>query len=478
VIVKESTLWTPAKYTKPLGNEFHSDGPRLIQLVEKYVRLENGNLVRLADYEKSILIRALETYPPGHPLSGVLRYRTFLLSMARRNHKTSLAAYLALYALLQHGAGSSAVIIAPRREQAATAYRYVTTAVNQSDALASRIRPSKSRGVHLRDNTGAVSILTADSDALQGHGVLNGLFILDETHLLHPDIYSAVKASMRSVHNGMILALSTAGDHDSHLYKRLYKDTESAITGGNERMGGIILEGNPDADIDDTASILAANPAIEAGYFSLDIALDEARTEPPSQTRRYLHNNQVEHSSASWVSIDDWRASAGNGLSGTDNLVFAVDLTRGNGYASIAVARKSDKIETELVAAIASPSLAQLKRICDSLRNKRATWVMDTYLLNDLAVYLESKGQQVIKLRREGNVRAAQTAYHLITARKVRSDGNPLVHRQMAIATTKNVDNGFRIVRPKSGADIDACMATVYAIYAAETQQAKEYAVA
>lgn len=474
------TLWTPSKYTPPLaGNEdlANSGGHWLIEFVEKYVRLESGALVTLADYEKSILLRALETYPPDWPvehLRGKLRYRTFLLSVARRNHKTSLASYIALYALLRHAKGASAYLVAPRVEQAQTAYKYVYNAVQQSPALAKRIKPSKSRGVYLRKGTGFVRILTGDSDALQGHGFVSGLWILDEAHLMKPDVYEAATASMRSVSDGMVLVLSTAGDADSELYKTLYARADKAIAGDNERFGAVILEGDSEAALDDVKSIKAANPAIDAGYFDLDIALDEARNGQESAIRRYLHNVQQEHKTDPWVPIEHWAACKGAGVTEARDLVYAIDVSPSMRHGSVAIARRNGEvIETQLVATLNDPDVDQLERIALRLikENGRGPFAMDTYLLEPLAKRLRARGYEVWGFRQAENVRSAQFVYSHVKRHLVSHKDDEAVYRQTRSAGTKNVGDGFRLVRGTE--DIDSLMATVYAIYLASIYKKK-----
>lgn len=480
------TLWEPSRYTKPLeGNEDlrYSGGHWTIEFVERFVRLKSGKPVRLAEYEKSILIRALETYPPTWPverLRGKLRYRTFVLSMARRNHKTSLAGYMAFYGLLRHGRGSSVVLVAPDRDKAGVAYDYVYTAVNESPALAKRIKPTRSRGVTLRDGSGAIRVLTGDSDALQGHGILSGLFVLDEAHLMKADIYDAAQASMRSVQDGMVLVLSTAGDPDSLLYIDLLKQATEAINGGNERFGAIVLEGDPESAIDDVTSIKAANPAIDAGYFDLDVALHEARTTAPHMARRYLHNNQIESTSNPWVPYEDWAKCIGEGISERSGLIYSIDVSGGMAYASWSVSRRNAAgvIETAKIASLVSPDTETLERDAIALVNKngRGVFVMDTYLLLDLAERLTKRGYEVERFRGPENVRAAENAYSLITEHRVSHNDDEVIKQQMRHAKTKNTtDGGFRLVRDrKTDEQIDAVMSMVYGVYVASVHQAKE----
>lgn len=481
------TLWTPPRFTPPLpGNEdlAHSGGHWLIKFVEKYVRLETGERVTLAGYEKSILLRALETYPSDwHDESkrGKLRYRTFLLSVARRNHKTSLAGYIALYALLRHGRGSLVNLVGPQRVHADTAYRYINQAVLQSDPLTKRIKPSKVRGVQLRDQSGSIRILTGDSDKMQGQGFIKGMWILDEIHLMKDEVYSAAVASMRSTVDGMIVALSTAGDVESTLYKSMLDAADKAIAGGDERFGAVVIEGNPDAALDDVDSILAANPAIEAGYFSLETALAEAH-DPlvrEDDKRRYLHNIQLNHSGSTFVPLENWKACAGKGVTEPKRLVYSIDVTPKSKFGSISMARRNGEvIEANLVGTMLNPDIDRLERCAIRLirENGRGPFVMDTYLLAPLAARLEKRGYEVIKYRATENLRAAQNVFSYVMNGAVSHNNTPLVQNQLLDSRTKNVrDDGFRIVRGND--EIDALMSLVYAIDAASYYQHRSVGV-
>jgi phage terminase large subunit-like protein len=156
-------------------------------------------------------------------------------------------------------------------------------------------------------------------------------------------------------------------------------------------------------------------------------------------------------------------------------LVFAIDRTPSWEFATITANAKGDDgtIYTQVVASIRKPNLEWLVNLCKDL-NKHSPYkfVMDGYNLKDLGKELQNSGLPVEVFRSANDTaNACTTTYALIATGKVRHNNDALLAQQMPFAVKKNVGESWRISRPDSSVSIDAVMATVYGIYAADKYQ-------
>ncbi|WP_277033749.1 terminase large subunit domain-containing protein, partial [Propionimicrobium lymphophilum] len=124
--------------TEPLTENFLTAGPRLIALLERHFRLQDGQLIRLDEWQKALINHLLECYPKDWKdarHAGRLRYRQAVVSVARQNGKSLLGAAFALWGLLQHVPGASVVGLATSVDQANVVYNRVRYAVDNDPAL-------------------------------------------------------------------------------------------------------------------------------------------------------------------------------------------------------------------------------------------------------------------------------------------------------------------------------------------------------
>jgi hypothetical protein len=79
----------PSIYTKPLSQQFITDGDKLIDFVEvAWSSPEQPDGIKLDEWQKWLLRHMLERYPPTHPkYPNQLRYRQITISMGRQNGK-------------------------------------------------------------------------------------------------------------------------------------------------------------------------------------------------------------------------------------------------------------------------------------------------------------------------------------------------------------------------------------------------------
>lgn len=457
----------PNRFSPPLPDGSYVLGDRLIALVEKYWILPDGSLLVLDEWQKWLIRAVLETRA-----DGTMRYRQVLISVPRQQGKSLLGAIFQLWGLLQHKKGPSVVGLATSVKQANIVYNRVAHTINSNPALSKRLKATGTRGIRHKDGAGTLYVLPAKEEAVQGEPVSLGL--IDELHILKPGIWNAVVNGQRSISGALVIGITTAGDDTSELLLSLYEKSNAAIEDPESTFGAFIWEAPAGSKVTDVEAILQANPAVACGRIDIKTVLADTEGLPAWDVKRYLLNQFVSNINA-WIDPMLWMKCGYSGITdySSGGLYLAIDVTPSMSHATFAVARKTEDgyIETELIASINQPTWDYLKKLCDGLTYKVEAFVIDPYNSKDLVIHLEKKGKTVIKIDGGGNVRAASTAHSLIAKGKVRHNRDELLKRLVPMGQAKAKGDSWRIVKTPKGPDIDPVFATVYAIYAAATQE-------
>lgn len=371
-----------------------------------------------------------------------------------------------------HEAGPTVIGLASNADQANIIYKRVKYVIDSHSVLRKRFKTTGTRGITRLDKPGMYMVKPAKADALQGFATTLCLF--DEVHLCDPEMWQAMVKGTTAKDDGLVLGITTAGDDNSILLKDLYRTGREAAAGDLdlERFGFFCWEAPEGAPIDDADAIRAANPAVSSGRVPVERLQEQVRTEPESTALRYTHNRFTSAESA-WLPMSLWHKAGAGDRPVMTRPVFTIDRTPSWEHATITATWKVDgRIYTEVVASLNKPTLEWLLNLCLELqKHSPLLFVMDSFTLADLAKELERRGLPT-KVMRLGDVtNACATSYALIASGKVSHANDELLRRQMPFAVKKNVGDAWRINRQASSVNIDAVMATVFGIYAAEIQK-------
>lgn len=453
--------WLPTRYSAPLSPDFPSLFDRFRGAFRIAWQAAMGYC--LGPDQEFVLALITELRPDGR-----LRHRQFLVSMARQNGKSELAAALGLLVLLWKAA-PYVVGIATSSEQARLVYRRAMTVIQRNKALRVRFDAlTETRGIRAKSG-GTWELKASKSAALQGIPI--DLGIADEVHLLLAALWNDLVNGMGGRPDCLVAGITTAGDDDSLLLKHLYELADKGA------IGFAIWEA-PEARVpaDDATLgryLTAANPGIAAGRVDLATVIEDCRTMPDADVIRY-RLNRFTASSSVFIGAGAWAGcarDAGEALP-PGRLVFTVDRTPEWTHATItATVKDSDGLLwTEVVASLAKPSLEKLVRLCEGLvQHSPAMFAVDGYSLRELGEALRRRGMPVTVLRQVDVLSASSLAYAKIIQCLVRHANDALLSAQLPRAARRNVGTGFRISRQDSASDIDAVMATVLGLYVAET---------
>lgn len=471
--------FSAVNFTRPLSEDFPSDADWLLPIVDVAWKTADDPDFALDDWQRELIRRVLEVYPEGHERAGELRYRQCVISMGRQNGKSVLGAIFGLYGLLR-ASGQLVIGIASSADQARIIYERTMHVIRSNPSLVKLFsKLTDTRGIRAKDG-GKYEIKASTGGALQGLPV--NMALIDELHLLKPELWTSLVNGAAAKKSSLVLGITTAGDENSQLLKDLYETGVKSVAGDKslERFG-FFEWCAPEARVPDNDDELLewlkqANPALASGRIDAENVLSDVRAMPSVDVIRYRLNKFVSSSNV-FIGLDTWIACgrpADYSWPTGKRAVFAIDRSPDWGYATIVAAVKDDAgiIHTEVVASFVKPTIQQLTDVATRLtQHSPSTFVVDGYAMRDLASELKKRGLPVSIFSQSDIINASSFFYARTIQRLIMHAGDPLVALQLTRTVRKNIGDNYRISRRDSSIEIDAVIATVSAVYAAETRQ-------
>lgn len=287
-------------------------GARAVSFIQK-LRLHEGKLAgqrfTLARWQRRIVQRIYgDTREDGRR-----RIRTVFILLPRGNGKTTLCAGLGLLHLTgpEKEAGGQVIVAAADREQASIAYNAASGMIAQEPVLKQRTKvlPSYKTIQH----AGSRSTFKAIShEAYSKHGLSISCLIADEVHAWPKrELWDVLRQSMGKREEPLTIVITTAGSGVHGLAHELYDYAGKVASGEveDETFLPILFEAPKDADWQDEAVWQAVNPAIAAGFRSLEEMRVTARqaAQIPAQReafKRYYLNIWSDGAPDPWLDMD------------------------------------------------------------------------------------------------------------------------------------------------------------------------------
>ena len=466
----------PARWTKPLSEDFPSDADKLLRVVDlAYKDIDNPDGIRLDEWQRWLLRHMLERYPDDwhdKELAGRLRLRQCIVSIPRQSGKSLIASILGIWGLTMRT--GQVLSLASNTEQAGIIYgRVLATILNNPELKAMFKKTTERRGIVSADGLSRYDIKPAKESSIQGYRVDTGL--LDELHIWGKGMWTTVNQATAASADAFLCGVTTAGDLSSETLIDLYKLGERAVNGDPtlERFGFFCWEA-PEGSAIDAEAVLASNPAVECGRIPLERIMGDLATIPEHEARRYRLNQFINGASESWLPAPVFYANQGHGIDDITGCVISVDTTVKLDYATVAAAKKvGDKYQTELVASMVNPSENKLyELLTDVLRRTKATAiVIDGSRMPSLQKRLKANGFPVWQLWSKEVAAACSTTFSLFQQNLVEWNGDDqLLVAQSPRGVARYVGENWYLSRKDSLGDIDSVLATVLAIYVSATR--------
>ena len=255
--------------------------------IEKFCRVPSQDggppqPMRLIDWQRERVIKPLFGWKRD---DGRLRYRRGCVFVPKKNGKSFLMASVAQYMLTAHFPIADVYLAAVDRLQAREIYRVIARFVAASPQLAKLLEVIDSKSlIRNREHGNVLRCLSADAYRNEG---LNGSVIVDEIHAHRSDeLIAALTYATRATPNGLVLAISTAGDDRNSVGYQWWKDAELVIKNpaANPSFYGVIYAAKPDdpRGFGDPAVWREANPSMGVTFREEEFAADyqDACTDP------------------------------------------------------------------------------------------------------------------------------------------------------------------------------------------------------
>jgi len=447
--------WDPTFRTEDdphYSNTIHSD--RALALAGAVLQLQPEPM-ELDEFQKDIIRFALQADDEGN-----FRFRQVLVSMGRQNGKSQLAVCLLLYLMLLHNQTPNVFAIASTIQQANIVYRRFSNLINSNKDIAKHfVKTTETRGIQTTSG-GYLQVAPAKSASLQGHSLTSA--VIDEVHILKPEVYDAVVIGAGQQKNSLIFAITTAGSEESVLLKRLYEQGK----GGTAGLGVCIWEAPADAEVDDPDALRQANPALAEGRMSLEQTLQEVAVLPEADAVRYKLNRFIT-SENPYLPQGVWKRLDKVELPNVPVKVVADIAPSWSAFTISCAWMEGEVVNTRVLASVVRPTYQQaLDLLLKVLEQVPHTEVgLSAFWGSAMLEALKQRGVKTYRIVRRDDLSAPPLVYEAVITGKLRHQHLPLLDFQMERLARKEEGQDYRLTRPNTSVEIDGAMATIFACY-------------
>lgn len=294
-----------------------------------------GKPVKLRDWQKRELVKIYDN-PHGT--------RMAILSFAKKNAKTTLAAFLLLLHLVgpESKPNTQLPSTAQSREQAAVLFDLAAKIVRMSPLLDAAIDIRETtKQLYCPDRGTLYRALSADASTAHGQSPIFAVHDeLGQVRGPRSELFNAVENAMGAHEAPMSVVISTQAPTDADLLSILIDD---ALAGNDPRIVVSLYTAPMDLDPFSEEAMRAANPAFGDFLNATEVRgqAEQARRMPSLEPlyRNYTLNQRVEASSP-FVSASVWAA---NGSAPVDGRVMygGLDLSETNDLTALVLASPS-----------------------------------------------------------------------------------------------------------------------------------------
>lgn len=274
----------------------------------------------LAEWQREDIVRPLfgEVRWDDEALCYVRRFRIAWIELARKNGKSELLAFVALYLLVGDGVESAEVYGCARdTDQARLVFNVAARMVRLSPVLSKRLRVIEHSARIVDEKTNSVYVVVP-ADALGNLGSNPSCVIFDEV-LTQPngDFWNAMRTGMGTRLEPLLIAATTAGNDPASFAKGEHDEFVKIGEDPSRAPHRFVYLRNTPADADpwDEANWYHANPAL-GDFLSLAALREEAleaRNDPLKENAfRQFRLNQWVNQASRWMPMHLYAACTGS----------------------------------------------------------------------------------------------------------------------------------------------------------------------
>lgn len=448
-------------------------GERVIAFIEQYCKVPKGGKgnpagkpIRLRQWQRDIVHGLYDPEP---------RPRQGLVSVARKNGKSLLAACLALYHLLGDGEESAEVVIISVDERTARVIFNLARRMVELDPRLSGILQVFADRLYHPPTDSVLEALPGEWNRLQGRNP--SFTVADELHVMDADTWDALALAGATRARPLILGVSTECDDDDE--KLMARLVEHGRTGADPDFFFVEYTAPVGCEMTDRDAWAAANPQL-GDTLGPDHLAAMARTTREPRFRRF-HLNQRVGLSGAWLPPEEWAActDATRGIPDRTEVVLGFDGSY-NGDCTVIVAVSCEDVpHVELVACWERPADVRewsvpILAVEDSIRSACQRWqvravVADAFRWARSLELLASEGlpTEVFPQTAARMTPATSRFHEAVVNGTLSHSGDSTLTRHVRNAVLKEDARGARLTKPTSSRvarrPIDAAVAAVMA---------------
>jgi hypothetical protein len=320
----------PARWATPRRLDRQTLGGRVADIAEAIG-------TPLMPWQRQVVDVALEI----DPATGLLAYRTVLVSVPRQSGKTTLGLSVMTHRALAFGSAQRIIYTAQTRNDARRKWEDDHVVRLEQSPLVSLFQVRKSNGSEaIKWANGSIQGITSTTEKA-GHGETIDLSFIDEAFSLPDDrLEQALRPAMVTRPQPQMWIVSTAGTDDSHFLNakqmRGRELVEAGVTSDFAYFEWSALDGADLADPDVWSSF---HPAAGITIDPATLTADAMAMSAEEAGRAYFNWRRSGHEIIDpIIDYDAWLAAEDPRSAATGPVAFAVDVTPDRAYTSICVA--------------------------------------------------------------------------------------------------------------------------------------------
>jgi phage terminase large subunit-like protein len=414
---------------------------------------------------------------------GMLKHRTALVGMARKNGKSALSSGIALWGLFMGEQGGEIYSCAADRDQARIVFGDAKRMIESEPELMSQAKLYRD-AIEIPATGSIYRVLS--SEAYTKEGLSPTLVIMDELHALpNRELFDVMQLGMGARREPLLLSITTAGvktdstGQDSIAYN-LYQYGQKVIRGEYDDPSFFMAwwEASIESDHRDPETWKLANPAF--GDLNSEEDFESAVKRTPESEFRTKRTNAWVSSQTAWLPNGVWESREttkeigkdvpvilgfDGSFSGDASVIIGVTVEENPHVFMVEAWEKQpedddtwrvDSLEVENSIIQACQRFNVLEIACDPFRWQRSMQV------------LQDAGLPVVEWPSTSAARmipACAKFYDAVVGEKLTQDGNALLTRHISNAVVKVDRLGPRIVKEHRGSPrkIDAAVASIIA---------------
>lgn len=281
-----------------------------------------GKPFELLEWQREQLFRPLFGWVVDSEEFGrtIRRYRRTYVQIPKKNGKSALAAYVALYMTMGDGEpGAECYSASTDKSQAGIVWSDAANMAEASPALSKMVRLNRvHRVLNYQDSHSFYRVLS--SCPRRNEGWKAHLIVADELHKWYGrELYDALRWAFASRAEPLLFQITTAGSDPTSVAKEQY-DYAKLILAGKQfdpQFFPLIYEAEPGDDPDDEATWFKANPSLgrdataplKLSSFRSDHQ-EAKQNQPLWEAWKQLRLNVWRSSTQAWIDTTLWDAGA------------------------------------------------------------------------------------------------------------------------------------------------------------------------